>query len=269
MLTAREISVILEQTLSNGLSICDVSVLSQAARAVGVRRHLLVTEEAVHGSLGDAALDALVREHALRLLADERAEIVVAGAEAWGGTTVDFNDLRILFEISRPAPELVICGGGHVGQAVARVGRLLDFKVTVIDDRHEFASREKFPDPTVNLIVDDFTVALRSLHLTPASHIVIVTRGHKHDEICLREVIASPVRYLGMIGSRRRTTTIRQHLSRQGIAPELLHRVHAPIGLDIGAQTPEEIAIAILAEIVLVRRGGTGARKSIDHLART
>jgi xanthine dehydrogenase accessory factor len=103
---------------------------------------------------------------------------------------------------------------------------------------------------------------LQSLNITPATHIVIVTRGHRHDEICLQAVIDQPARYIGMIGSRRRTTTIRERLKREGVAPELLRRVHAPIGLDIGALTPEEIALAIMAEVVLVRRGGTGAPKS-------
>jgi len=100
------------------------------------------------------------------------------------------------------------------------------------------------------------------LKITRGAHIVIVTRGHKHDEICLREVIERGARYIGMIGSRRRTTTIREHLRREGVAAEFLRRVHAPIGLDIGAQTPEEIALAIMAEIVLARRGGGGAPKS-------
>jgi xanthine dehydrogenase accessory factor len=102
------------------------------------------------------------------------------------------------------------------------------------------------------------------LKITQASHLVIVTRGHRHDEICLREVIEKPARYIGMIGSRRRATTIREHLRREGVAPEHLRRVHSPIGLDIGAITPEEIALAILAEIILARRGGSGAPKGAE-----
>ena len=144
--------------------------------------------------------------------------------------------------------------------------RFLNFAVTVIDDRADFASRERFPDENVRVIANDFVQALRSISITPASHIVIVTRGHRHDEICLREVIERPARYIGMIGSRRRTTTIREHMRKEGVGVELLKRVHAPIGLDIGAQTPEEIAVAILSEIVLVRRGGTGAPKGARML---
>ena len=149
-----------------------------------------------------------------------------------------------------------------MGLAVAQAGLFLGFRVTVIDDRAEFVARERFPDERIHLIADDFVAALQSLKITPASHLVIVTRGHKHDEICLHEVMNKPARYIGMIGSRRRTTTIRAHLKREGVRDELLRRVYAPIGLDIGAQTPEEIALAILAEIVMIRRGGTGGAKS-------
>jgi xanthine dehydrogenase accessory factor len=282
-LTATMIASILGQTRAEGRSACLVTILpttptpSQATPAGTLTRRLIVEADALdqhgdpirHGTLGDQKLDRLVVDHARLLIADERTEIAVARPRdivSNPDTTIpdESSDYRLLFEISRPPLELVICGGGHVGQAVARAARLLGFRITVIDDRIEFASREKFPDSEIKLIADDFIAALRSINLTPATHIVIVTRGHRHDEICLREVVDRPVRYLGMIGSRRRTTTIRQHLRRDGVDPLLLHRIHAPIGLDIGALTPEEIAIAILAEIVLVRRGGTGLPKSAD-----
>jgi len=149
---------------------------------------------------------------------------------------------------------------------VAGAARFLNFSVTVIDDRAEFVSRERFPDENVQLIAADFVQALQGLQFTAATHVVIVTRGHKHDELCLREVIERPARYVGMIGSRRRTTTIREHLRREGVSVESLKRVHAPVGLDIGAQTPEEIAFAILSEIVMVRRGGTGMPKGARML---
>ena len=263
-LSAAQISEVLQRSLGAGHPACLVAIISGGGQAPPDSSHpprivveLKGDDVLLHGSLDDPVLDQAAAAHAVRLMADDRIEIAVAGAAELAIPEA----CRLLFEISRPPLEMVICGGGHVGQAVARAARLLDFRVTVIDDRPEFASRDKFPDPSVNLVVDDFTLALSSLRLTPASHVVIVTRGHRHDEICLRQVIDRPVRYLGMIGSRRRTTTIREHLRREGVQPALLHRVHAPIGLDIGALTPEEIAIAILAEIVLVRRGGTGLPK--------
>lgn len=260
MLTAKEISAAIENALDQGHPLAIVSLMTNGDEAIEQTR-LLVDDngELAGGTLGDATLDELARRHAVSLMADDRTEIVVAGSDE-----LPIGEFRLLFEISRPSLELIVCGGGHVGQAVARAGRFLDFNVTVIDDRADFAARDKFPDEQIRLIADDFVAALRSLLITPASHVVIVTRGHRHDEICLQEVIAQPARYIGMIGSRRRTTTIRERLKREGVAPELLRRVHAPIGLDIGALTPEEIAVAILAEIVLVRRGGTALPKSAE-----
>ncbi len=254
MMSAPEISAAINQAFANGHSLAIVSIVAQAGQPVEKATRLLVEEGGaiVGGTLVAQSLDASATEQALALIADERQEIV----------TQTIGNTRLLFEIARPPLELIVCGGGHVGQAVAQAGMFLGFCVTVIDDRAEFAGRERFPDERINLITDDFVAALQSLKITPASHLVIVTRGHKHDEICLREVINKPARYIGMIGSRRRTTTIRAHLKREGIADELMRRVYAPIGLDIGAQTPEEIALAILAEIIMIRHGGNGGAKS-------
>lgn len=274
MLTAAEISQAIKRTLDEGRALAVVSLIESGGRTPERVARLLVDESGatVGGSLGDvpglsaAELEWLAVRHTLKLMADDRQEIVttdlsdLVGPDERGARSA--SAARLLFEIARPPLELIICGGGHVGQAVANAALLLNFQVTVIDDRADFASRERFPDARVRLIADEFATALRAIKITPSSHVVIVTRGHKHDEMCLREVIDRPARYLGMIGSRRRTTTIRAILRRDGVRDELLRRVYAPIGLDIGAQTPEEIALAILAEIVLVRRGGSAQPKS-------
>src|SRR5262245_37654392 len=275
-LSATEISAALKQSLADGEALCIVSLMEADGRPAPDIARLLVKEGGalIGGSLGDGALDEIAARHALALMKDDRLEIVVAHpieliasleneivAEEFEKRV---GAARLLFEISRPPLELIICGGGHVGQAVAKVGAMLDFKITVIDDRPEFSSREKFPDPAVHLIAGDFTEALRAMKITRAAYVVIVTRGHRHDEICLREVIEKPARYIGMIGSRRRATTIREHMRREGVGAEHLRRVHSPIGLDIGAITPEEIALAILAEITLARRGGSGAPKGAE-----
>jgi xanthine dehydrogenase accessory factor len=273
MLTAADISAALARTLDEGKALAIVSLVEREGRPAKQMARLLVAEggEIVGGALGEVGqlrqseFEAAAARHALKLIADDRQEIVtlrVSDIAEPGEAARGLIDVRLLFEIARPPLELIVCGGGHVGQAVAKAGLLLNFRVTVIDDRADFASRERFPDARVRLIADDFAAALRSIKLTPSSHVVIVTRGHKHDEMCLREVIAGAARYVGMIGSRRRTTTIRAMLRRDGVSDELLRRVHAPIGLDIGAETPEEIALAILAEIVMVRRGGGGQPKS-------
>lgn len=279
MLSATEISSALKQALADGEAMCVVSLMETDGWPATHVARLLVKDggATAGGSLGDRALDEVAARHAVALMKDERQEIAVAHLNGLGGLAASpagetgaddverrTDDARLLFEISRPPLELIICGGGHVGQAVAKAAALLNFKITVIDDRPEFSSLEKFPDPGVRLITGDFTEALRALKITQASHVVIVTRGHRHDEICLREVIEKPARYIGMIGSRRRATTIREHMRREGVGAEHLRRVHSPIGLDIGAITPEEIALAILAEITLTRRGGSGAPKGAE-----
>ncbi len=253
--TPTEISVAIHQAFARGHALAIISLVPQSEQSPKNAPRFLVEEGGaiVGGTLGlEKTFADLAAAQALALMTDENLEIV----------TQVINDTRLLFEIARPPLELIVCGGGHVGQAVAQAGLFLNFQVTVIDDRADFASRARFPDEKIKVIADDFITALQALKITPASHVVIITRGHKHDEICLNEVINQPARYIGMIGSRRRTTTIRAHLKREGVADEILRRVYAPIGLDIGAQTPEEIALAILAEIVMIRRGGDGKSKS-------
>lgn len=169
--------------------------------------------------------------------------------------------IRVMLEGIRPEPQLIICGAGHIGQVLAPMARWLDFQVVVVDDRADYASRELFPDESIRLIVKPFAEALAALQITPSTSIVIVTRGHKYDEDCLRVLIHSPARYIGMIGSRRRVITVFRRLLEEGIPREAIERVHAPIGLDIGARTPAEIAVSILAEIVLTKYGGSGAPK--------
>ncbi len=169
--------------------------------------------------------------------------------------------IRVMLEGVRPEPQLIICGAGHIGQVLAPMARWLDFQVVVVDDRADYASRELFPDESIRLIVKPFAEALAALQITPSTSIVIVTRGHKYDEDCLRVLIHSPARYIGMIGSRRRVITVFRRLLEEGIPREAIERVHAPIGLDIGARTPAEIAVSILAEIVLTKYGGSGAPK--------
>ncbi|HLH76987.1 MAG TPA: XdhC/CoxI family protein [Candidatus Binataceae bacterium] len=156
------------------------------------------------------------------------------------------------------AQRLVIAGAGHVGQALCRVAALLGFHVTVIDDRAQFANFERFPEAT-DVIVRSFEKAIGALKLDRNCYVVAVTRGHSYDEIVLRETLKQEPGpgYLGMIGSRRRVKATLERLERDGFNPARLEQIHAPIGLDIGAETPEEIAISVMAEIVRERRLGT------------
>lgn len=159
-------------------------------------------------------------------------------------------EYRLMLE---PAPELVIAGGGHVGRILAELAVRVGFHVTVIDDREAFANAERFPPPMA-AVAGDIADTLRNWPFGESSYVVIVTRGHRHDEAALRAVIEAPARYIGMIGSRRKIGVIFEDLRHEGVSDELLARVRAPIGLDIGAVTADEIALSIAAQMVAVRR---------------
>lgn len=181
----------------------------------------------------------------------------VDNLEASGGTAdlIDGVDekgspVRIVIEIIKPKLQLVIFGAGHVGQALALMAALTGYDVTVVDDREEFASRKRLPSPGIDLLVSDYACAVEKLTISSNTAVVIVTRGHQYDELCLKNVARSNAAYLGMIGSRRRVLSVFKKLISAGFSEADLLRVHAPIGLRIGAVSPQEIAVAILAEII-------------------
>jgi len=158
----------------------------------------------------------------------------------------------LLIEAVVPPPRLYIYGGGHISQHISRMAKAVDFHVTVIDDRDIFANRERFPEAD-EVIVEEFRDVFRTGRPLHNGYAVIVTRGHKHDAVVLEEVLKRPPRYTGMIGSRRKVKILFDDLRRKGVAEDLLKAVHAPIGIDIGAETPQEIAVSIVAELVKVR----------------
>jgi xanthine dehydrogenase accessory factor len=166
-----------------------------------------------------------------------------------------------------PPAKLVIAGAGHVGQALARLAGDAGFSVTVIDDRADSASQERFP-AAQRRIVGDIQAELARFSIDAQTYVVIVTRGHRNDGKALRAVIDSPAKYVGLIGSKRKVVTIFEDLLAQGVAMEKLLKVRAPIGLEIGAVTVPEIAISIAAELVAVRRGrgeSVGAPMKFDE----
>ncbi len=150
-------------------------------------------------------------------------------------------------------PTLYIFGAGHISVSIAKIGNMVGFRVVVIDDRAEFANPERFPEAD-EILVQDFSVDSLSLKINKSSYIVLVTRGHLSDEVVLEWVVGTEAVYIGMIGSRKKTATVLAHLQSKGVPKELLDRVYSPIGLDICAETPGEIAVSILGEIIKVRR---------------
>ena len=260
------------------------------------------------GTLGGGCVEAEVRVRATRLLAgsdptpklmrfkldddygwddglvcggtmDIAVRPVASGSEYAAllqGEAVRFDAID---EAGQPTPieqeleastSLVIAGAGHVGFALARLAGPLGFAVTVVDDRRDVASAERFPG--AKRVVGDIARELRRLPMDAATHVVIVTRGHKHDADALAAVAEREAGYVGLIGSKRKVVTILKRLAGDGVSEAALRRVHAPIGLDVGAITPEEIAISIAAELIAHRRGvatpGTAMRVMGDALDR-
>jgi xanthine dehydrogenase accessory factor len=158
---------------------------------------------------------------------------------------------------------LVICGAGHIALPLAQFSQKLGFQVTVIDDRSDFANLTRFPG--CNVIAKDFTVALRGLTFGPATYVVVITRGHEHDVDCLIEIIDKKTVYIGLIGSRRRVRIVLEALVEKGLLQERLNEVFTPIGLPIGAESPEEIALSIASELVCVRRKGPAQARALRN----
>ncbi len=207
-------------------------------------------------NIGDQrVVDAIVAQSEARLRA-EKSQLVSLSLPETG------CKLEVFFEVMPAPPKLIVVGAGHIAVPLVKMAKVLDFHVTVIDDRLLYANRERFPDAD-EVIINDMAKTLKSMAISSSHYIVLITRGHMYDEPCLREIVHSPAKYIGMIGSRRRIKACFQRFrDEEKIAEEVLERVYAPIGLDIATETPAEIALSVLAEVIKVRRGGKAASLS-------
>jgi len=223
-------------------------------RKVGAK--MVIAEDGrTWGTIGGGSVEAAVVSAAGDVLREGGARAIhyelkegTAGPDAICGGAMD-----VLLEPLPVAQALYIFGAGHVGRALAEIARPVGFRVVVIDCRPELATRERLPTAD-QILVADFVEAARGLPVGPEVSAVVVTPDHAHDEDVVRVLVDRPCGYLGMIGSRKKVATLRERLKSSGVAEEAIERLHAPIGLDIGAETPEEIAVSILAELVAVRR---------------
>ncbi len=176
--------------------------------------------------------------------------------------------VELLFEPLLPPDRLLVIGAGHIAVPLHEIGKLLGFEVIVVDDRADFATRERFPQADEVLCIPFGAVPTR-VAIDRTTYLVLVTRAHEHDEEVLRQVADSPAPYIGMIGSKRRVITVYRRLLEEGVTQEQLERVFAPVGLAINAQTPQEIAVAVMAEIVSVKRHGKGNHSALRELPRS
>jgi xanthine/CO dehydrogenase XdhC/CoxF family maturation factor len=236
------------------------SMLPSPRRATGAKLLFDSSGEPDVDATIDAALDAEIARRAVLFL-NSRAEAQTFRVEEFAPQLAEWRGARVLFERIENEPRIVVCGAGHVGASLARLAHAIGYRVTLIDDRADFITRARFPEIEIELVAADegWERAVRdALGKGRGVSVAVVTRGHNEDEECLRAVVAAQPDYVGMIGSRRRTNIVLERLREAGVEEEILREVRAPVGLDIGAVSPEEVALAVLAEIVAKRRGGSG-----------
>ncbi len=230
------------------------SVLRPPPSLENLGAHLLVPLKGEPlGTLGSEALDK------------EASRVAREVADMGKYRHMTFPDGAELFvEGFTTPPTLVLMGGGHIGKSMAPLAKTLGFRIYVIDDREQFANRERFPEAEATFC-GDFVEMLSKAPVNANTFIVVATRGHHLDDVALEAAARTPARYVGLVGSRRKTILIYEELIKHGIPMERLRQIHAPIGLDIGALTPDEIAVSILAEITMARLGGTGKPLTLEE----
>jgi xanthine dehydrogenase accessory factor len=210
----------------------------------------------IAGTIGGGCVEAEVWQAAREVIDSERPRTLTFDLNQdpkYDTGLVCGGTLEIFIEPVLPTPLLYIFGAGHVGFELSNAAGRAGFDVVVTDDRETYANRERFPDAS-QVIAEDFDKAMSGITPNESAYIVIVTRGHRDDMRVLRWAVKTNAKYIGMVGSKRKAITVFRELTREGLKPELFDRVHSPVGLDIGAITPEEIAVSIVAELIGIRR---------------
>lgn len=232
-----------------------ISAEGSTPRDAGTKM-LIRGDGSIVGTIGGSIIEARVREKGQEVIHKGKAEVCcfdLTGHEKDG--MICGGTVQVFIEPVGERSTVYIFGGGHISYFLARLGKMCNFGLVVIDDRQEFANRERFPEADTT-IAADYRDAFSQITIDSTSYIVIVTRGHAHDQRVLEWALSTDAHYIGMIGSKKKIHTIYDNLTRKGISKDALERVFSPIGLDIKAQTPEEIAVSIMAEIIQVYRSG-------------
>ena len=237
----------------NPVSVATV-VKTDSGRGTQGAKVLLREDGSTYGALGDPELDTLALEAARRVADLGTNEHIMT-----------HDGVELFVEGFTTPPTLVLMGGGHVAKATYALAHTLGYRIYVVDDRPQFANKERFPEAEGTIVVPDYTKGLDQIPINANTFIVVATRGHWFDDLALEAAVQTPAKYVGLLGSRRKTILIYQRLAQLGLPPERLKEVYAPVGLDIGALTPEELAVSIMSEIIMFRHGGSGGPMRMDE----
>lgn len=234
-----------------------VKTRGASPRNVGAKM-LVFPDGSIVGSVGGGEMELRIITTAKQVLSDGQARYMdmTLSNDKRGDPMICGGEMEIFVEPLLTTPVLVVVGAGHIGAAVAQMGQFLGFHVVVLDDRPEFVTPENLPHADER-IAGDIVAKIRELEITPRTYVVLVTRAHTLDAALLGAIVEKPAAYIGMLGSKRRVITVVDNLKKQGASEAALARLHAPIGVEIHAETPQEIAVSIMAEVIAVRRGNS------------
>ena len=241
------------------------AVLATVVHAQGsVPRHegskmIVYADGAIEGTVGGGEMESRVIEAALTAMRDGRSRMLEYAFRNpdKGDVGVCGGEMQIFIEPLQGNPSVYVIGSGHVGKAVAHLAKWLGFRVVAVDDREGFATPENIPDADEYLLATAAELP-NKVEIQPDSYLILTTRGVHQDSEGLPELLESPAAYIGVIGSKRRWETTVKNLREQGVSEEGIARIQSPIGLELNAETPEEIALSIMAEVIMLRKGGTG-----------
>ena len=233
------------------VALASVTAAGDGAERLGAR--LFIREDgSTEGTLGSPGMDHEAVKRARELMVHGKNEFV---------TMRDGPEFFV--EAYTTPPQMVLCGGGHVSKAIAPLASTLGFRVFVTDDREEFANSDRFPEADI-IVAEKPETALPQLPINANTFIIIATRGHRYDNVALEEAALTPAKYVGLLGSKRKTILIYEDLIRSGLPIERIREIRSPVGLDVRGRTPEEIAVSIMAEVLMFRLGGTGQPMKIE-----
>lgn len=230
------------------------SAKGSTPREIGAKM-VVLTDGNIYGTIGGGALEKHVIDLCMDAIEKGKSYNIHLPLNKEGVEMICGGEVDVFIEVYKNKPKLLIAGGGHVGYAIYKVASMLDFDIVIFEDREEFLTKDRFPKAN-KLVLGNMRENLKDYPIDENSYIVIATRGHAYDEECLEAVVESDARYIGVMGSKKKILTMMENLKDKGIQEEKLDKVYAPIGLKLSNGTPEEIAISILSEILLVKNQG-------------